>query len=988
MRKLVFLLMGLFVIITLSSSLAHAIPVIYINDTLTKRNITTHVDIAKGYQQAFWPWEIEERSWAKETKTPFYLLSTQNIYTEWYRFAIQNRSGDTQRLVLSLGNSFLNTVDLFVVNSRGALERVWYTGVDRGLASKPIPSGNFSFPLTIDNRDAKTIFIKVKSHFNTTPEIKLEEINIYNRFDAIEKVVNGMISGVLLLVCLYSIVMFFFIREWRFIFYALFTLSLTSSLWLTGSYMTVISHLIEDVDIIKLFIIANFTMQLGLLLSISDLIFAKFNKRIALTVGIFGITLIASAISSWFIPVFISLHLVIVTLTIMLLWSFTLLWISLKQSDLVHFGYVCSLISFLVGCTIPFLCLVGILSGDIYTKITFFVVSVSAGMVISIALGYRTYQENVNRVKLTQDARIRTTRYIKMLNFVSEGVFIISMEGEIKYLNPALCSLLAYKNLRDVNDARIYSFQSLCENPRDFEALVSNLLSEIEQANHTQKPKENITASMQLSLKRSIGQSVLVAVSVRLSEDSGGIAIIEGEAIDLSGKENYQNQLDFVANHDEVTGAYNRRYMHTSLTNLFIQKEENGTAIGCDFLCFIHIENFKFINEVTVHCAGDELLKLVVSYLSRNIKDTYEIVRLNSDEFAIIMRDTYIDEALRYVEKWRSGLPLLRFNWKDNVYTITVNLGVVDIYEAHNSVSNLLSYADIACNIARELGPNTIHIYNKANSKFEQYKDELSKTTDILTGIRHNGLYAVRQKIEYIGINTASLGFYEISARIKTDFNKVLNPLATVGDKDIFNLMPVIEEWLITSVVNSYFKEEQIYKGKLAKIFINLSYASICDSLLQNKLFTLLSSTGKATNKLCFLLNERQISEHFGVVEEFMARFSQIGVLFALDNYGTGSRSYKLLAELPFTYIRIGNDFIKDIATNSANQVIVRSITELAKGLHKETIVGHVASDFQIQTLQELGVDMGEGDYFGEEQIVELSNSAKTAGINDSYIYQ
>lgn len=990
MRTCTFIKVALFIILSLFISNAWAMPVIYINDTHTNRNITNQVQMANGYAEASWPWEVQnERIWQKPVAGEFDFINTKDSYTTWLRFQLNNRSGDKQDVILSLNNPFLNKVDLFMRNSHGALERVWYTGIDRGLGSKPYPSGTFSFPISIDNKDIKYIYIKVNSHFDALLEVKLADVSRYSRSDAIEKITNGMITGIMLLVCLYSLVMFLFIHEFRFLYYTIFTSSITICQWLTGSYMTIFSGLIDHVDILKLFLCSNFTMQLGLLLSVSEYIFTKFNKLNRNVTIAFSVGLIGCAIASWFIPVYVSLQVIILSLSLMLIWSLFLVGVSLKQGNLVHLGYVCSLVCFLIGSTIPFLCMVGALSGDFYSKVTFSIVAISAGMVISISLGYRTYQEKQNRLRITRNANLRNKRYLQMLNFSSEGMFSLTMEGEIKQVNPAFCKFLGYENIKSFNSAKIVNFQSLCVNPRDFEQLVSTLLGHVEtlKSSGNISQYESICDKKELQLKHVSGKAISAMINLRVSEDINNALIIEGESVDLTKNEDYQNQLDFVANHDETTGTYNRRYMLGALSALYARKNAEQSGMGRDYLCFIRVDNFKYINDSSGHSAGDDFLRTIANYLKNNVKDKYEIIRLNGDEFAIIMSNSYIDETLSYAEIWRSGLSSLRFICGENIYTIVVNIGIVDLSEANNNISMLLSYADTACNIAKELGPNTIHLYSQSNSRFVKYTQNVQMITKILKALDKDCILAVRQKIDSISV-AANVPMFELFARINDVDGNVIEPADFLEYVDKFNIMPKIDEWMVSRLISTYGANDGRLLKNISRIFVNISYETICDVALLNKIYSMVHESIHLRGKLCFELRETQIFNKIEIVSSVMNRFRKIGVQFALDNFGSGGNSLKLIRSLPFSYVKISPEFSKEIDTKNSNIVIVKAMIMIAKGLGITTVATNIESAREFKIMADLGVDLCQGYYLGRPENVNLNKTGEivNSASNDSDI--
>ncbi len=982
MRKCCFVFTLLFVLSWFSSAMA--IPVVYVKDSLTDLNISEEVEVLQGHSAATWPWEVQSsKHWHKQENSYFNFLNNANTTTTWFRFAVRNRSGDDQTLILSVDSNFLNIVDLYVRNSRGALERVWYAGLDRGLATKPYPSGTFSFPIYILNRDSKYIYCKVNSNYHGPLDIKLANQDVFNRQDTIEKVVNGIIMGMLLLVCLYSLAMFIFIHEIRFMYYSLFTFSLICCLLLTGSYMTLLAPIIANVGTISLFTCTTFTMHLGLLLTMSNFMTTKNKVVHGLLWSVAG-GLLLCAILTWFIPSYVTFKLLLVSLGIMLIWAMCMVISALRVHNLVNFGYGVSAVCFIGGCTIPFLCAIGVLVGDIYSKITFFSVATSVGIVFSLMLGWRTYQEKMNRMSVLKNAILRYRRYLQLLNFSSDGLFSLTIEGELKQVNPAFCKMLGYSGIQDMYTNGVYTFQALCVNSREFENLVSSILGRIDNDKVAQDISylDTITEKQELQLIHISGRYVSVMVSIRLSEDINGMYTIEGEAIDQTTNEEYQSQLEFVANHDEVTGVFNRRYMMTSLKNVYKQKADQGTGMGCDYLCFLRIDNFKFINSVTNHAHGDEVLRSVVNCLQRELKEGHELIRLNSDEFAIIMPNSYVDETLSAAEKWRAELLKLRFSFDNELYSIVVNLGFVDFAEADN-ISTLLSYADTACNLAREQGPNTIYIYSQARVKSISIQKQVRMISKVLRAIDRNAIYATRQQIVNCSTQQQQQVSYEFFVRIRDEKNESYEPAMFLNDVKRFNVMPKLDEWMFNNLVHAYAIDNYKLMQSISILFINLCYESLCDTSIQNRLYNLLNQYKKVAVKMCIELNESQLARHSQFVSVFMKRFAVLGVKFALCDFGIGGCSCALLSSLPFSYVKITTELTKDIDKNEKYQIAVKGIVAIAKGLKLGTLATKVETASEFKVLADLGVDYCQGCYLSRPENANLTQLQMMGASND-----
>jgi EAL domain-containing protein (putative c-di-GMP-specific phosphodiesterase class I) len=93
----------------------------------------------------------------------------------------------------------------------------------------------------------------------------------------------------------------------------------------------------------------------------------------------------------------------------------------------------------------------------------------------------------------------------------------------------------------------------------------------------------------------------------------------------------------------------------------------------------------------------------------------------------------------------------------------------------------------------------------------------------------------------------------------------------------------------------------------------------------------------------------------------FVARLTDIGCGFALDDFGAGFGSYYYLKHLPFDYLKIDGEFIRNLAASSTDQLILKSIVEMAEALGKKTIAEFVGDQESIRLLREQGVGYAQG---------------------------
>ena len=137
------------------------------------------------------------------------------------------------------------------------------------------------------------------------------------------------------------------------------------------------------------------------------------------------------------------------------------------------------------------------------------------------------------------------------------------------------------------------------------------------------------------------------------------------------------------------------------------------------------------------------------------------------------------------------------------------------------------------------------------------------------------------------------------------------------------------------------------------------------DPELLTLLNDLLKSTKIRAEKLVFELTETAALADFSAACEMMNTIRSLGCKFALDDFGVGFSSFYYLKQLPVDYIKIDGSFIKDLPENELDQILVKAISNIAKGFSIKTIAEFVEDGKTLQLLRDYGVDMAQGYHIG-----------------------
>jgi two-component system chemotaxis family response regulator WspR len=162
---------------------------------------------------------------------------------------------------------------------------------------------------------------------------------------------------------------------------------------------------------------------------------------------------------------------------------------------------------------------------------------------------------------------------------------------------------------------------------------------------------------------------------------------------------------------DTLTGAYSRRMFIDRTTKEFNYSQKEGKPFS---LLMIDVDYFKKINDVFGHAGGDVALTTLVAHISHLIHSSDYVGRLGGEEFAVVMPETSIEEALVVAERIRVSVDNLMLPYGNRYIKLSISIGVAGLTDEVNNISTLLKLADNALYVAKAQGRNKVTA-NKLN---------------------------------------------------------------------------------------------------------------------------------------------------------------------------------------------------------------------------------------------------------------------------------
>lgn len=422
---------------------------------------------------------------------------------------------------------------------------------------------------------------------------------------------------------------------------------------------------------------------------------------------------------------------------------------------------------------------------------------------------------------------------------------------------------------------------------------------------------------------------------------------------DVTRERQTAEQLIYLAERDSLTGLYNRHRFQEELGQMLAEAERHNSHGA---LLFFDLDEFKYINDTFGHRAGDAMLIRVAGEVSALIRRNEIFSRIGGDEFALLMPDSTEQEAARLAERVIRAISQIPFRYDGQNLRLTTSLGIA-LYPQHgNDAEELVSHADAAMYQAKEAGKNAWRVYRQDLDASREMLKRLSWHERIGNAIENNLLC-----LHFQGIyNAADGALTHLEALVRmideADPERVIMPGHFIGFAEKTGRILDIDRWVIRECVRLLASSV-----KIPPLAVNISGRSFDDPVLPQYIGEQLAQFKVAPSRLVVELTETSAVSDLHDAQRFIEALRHTGCRVCLDDFGTGFSSFAYLKHLKADVLKIDGLFIRDLPNDHDNQVFVKSIVDVARGMRKTTIAEFVEDAETLEMLRRFGVDMVQG---------------------------
>ncbi len=434
-----------------------------------------------------------------------------------------------------------------------------------------------------------------------------------------------------------------------------------------------------------------------------------------------------------------------------------------------------------------------------------------------------------------------------------------------------------------------------------------------------------------------------------------------GTASDITKLKQDEKRMVILANQDHLTGLSNRRRFLKDLNHEIRRVERHGQY---GVLLLIDMDHLKLVNDTAGHAAGDQIIVQVAGLLKRASRDQDFLARISGDEFAVAYSAMSEDQGFEKAAQLLERINALKPRYGGRTLNISASIGMVTFPHQGKVPVELMAKADAAMSVAKAGGRNRVHRYNETDMMRERMDNQLVWKDRLLEALERDSLQLVFQPI--VSVSSGQVHHYEVLVRMLEDNGALIAPGKFIPAAEQFGLIQRVDRQVVTKAIRHLadLPADMVNVG----FSINLSGLSVGRQDMYDLIEQEIREGGVDPGRLTFEITETAACEQINTAMEFFQKIRQLGCLVSLDDFGVGFSSFSYLKHLRADILKIDGSFIRDIHNSSADQLFVKALVDVARGMGMRTVAEFVENAQVFERVRGLGVDYVQGYYLGKPQ--------------------
>ncbi len=549
----------------------------------------------------------------------------------------------------------------------------------------------------------------------------------------------------------------------------------------------------------------------------------------------------------------------------------------------------------------------------------------------------------MNEINLDREALLKVNQELTKLSMAVEqshaSVVITDLNGHIEYVNPKYCEVSGYQQ-NELIGRKTHILGGELENPKDLLEIWDQLANgEIWKGEFRNRRKNG----------RAFWESAVIAP---IRDESGNITHYLAVKEDITERKVFEEKLLEQATHDQLTGLPNRFLAIDRLQQMLQHAHRHQRRIG---IIYIDLDNFKTVNDSMGHAIGDDLLVQVSNRIWSHLRDEDTLCRLGGDEFMALVPNLQQPVAdLKIILDRVIASLQSPFNLGGREINITSSLGIALYPDDGDTVSALMSNADMAMYEAKRSGRNTFRFFtHEMNRKIQ---DKMALETRFAHALDAGELYPVYHPV--IRLSDGALVGAETLLRWKNPELGDISPSEFIPIAEQTGLIRPLTDWLFCTIL------EHAAAWQLPDDFwlaVNVPPTYFCEESFRQSIEAMAHQASAIDLKLCVEITENLFMQNSEAAVENFKLLAELGVTSALDDFGTGYSSLGYIKRFPLNYVKIDRTFVKGLPEDTEDRSLTETIVLMGHRLGITIIAEGVETQSQLDYLKSLEVEYAQG---------------------------
>jgi diguanylate cyclase len=415
-----------------------------------------------------------------------------------------------------------------------------------------------------------------------------------------------------------------------------------------------------------------------------------------------------------------------------------------------------------------------------------------------------------------------------------------------------------------------------------------------------------------------------------------------------------EEQVRYLAEHDDLTGLLNRRALIAHLDERLAEGQPGPVGV-----LFLDLDRFNVVNEHLGQNAGDRFIKGFAELLRAAADPSSVTARLGGDELVVVPSAPMDVKSAVAFAHWLQDRVHKQVVIDGEKLTRSVSVGVATGIPGRDSTSDLLRRADQATRLAKNSGGAAVAPFSPEMFERDAIRNEIELHLEE-TSESDNGALVLHYLPEF-GMRTGEVLGTEALARWQHPTRGLLMPESFIGVLESINLARKLGRMVMRLACAQFGLWRARGVGQDAVLRINISPTQLVANNIVDDVAATLDEFAIDPSAVCLEITERVVVQEIDTTRRTLARLKDIGVQIAIDDFGTGYSALAYLKSLPVDTLKIDRGFVRDLGTNKRDLAIVQAIVALAHAFELEVVAEGVETVAAARTLLDLGCDRAQG---------------------------